>query len=263
MPLDTISDMVEHVKMAGQHALHSQSRRPVEKKFKEDGSVVTALDREVEGFLAEKITELYPDANIIGEEVSRELLTDREFIFLLDPIDGTDAFSQGMPSWCVSIGLLNAEFEPVAGILYAPALELMLFADLGQRATVNNQVIEVDKNLNHIDSTTNIMVPSSAHQYLNLQQYKGKARSMGSAALHLCYPLIYPRVFAAIESKGTHAWDIAGAHAINRSVGCYIEFIDGRKIDYRLLLEGQPVGNFILSGTKERIAALKLLIKIL
>jgi fructose-1,6-bisphosphatase/inositol monophosphatase family enzyme len=136
-----------------------------------------------------------------------------------------------------------------------------LFADIGKPGTINDRAIEVDGHMNKIETSTNIMIPSSAHQHLDLRQYRGKARSMGSAALHLTYPLIYPRVFAAVESKGAHAWDIAGAHAINRSVGSEIEYLDGRKIDYRLIMAGQPVGDFIISGTPERIAALKPLIK--
>jgi fructose-1,6-bisphosphatase/inositol monophosphatase family enzyme len=263
MQLNTIQDLIEHVKEAGQHAFEAQSRQPVEKSFKEDGSVVTALDREVEAFLAAKITSLYPNANILGEEKRREQFAKRDFVFLVDPIDGTDAYSQGMPSWCVSVGLLNADFEPVAGILYAPALELLLFADIGQRAMVNNQAIKLEQKMDQIDTSTNIMIPSSAHQSLDLRQYPGKARSMGSAALHLCYPLIYPRVFAAIEAQSAHAWDIAGAHAINRSLGSDIERFHGGKIDYRSMMDGSSVGDFILSGSPERIAALKPLIKIL
>jgi fructose-1,6-bisphosphatase/inositol monophosphatase family enzyme len=261
--LNTIAKLVEYVQEAGNYVFQAQSRRPVDKHYKPDGSVITAFDHEVEKYLIDKITGLYPDVNIMGEETSRAQVAGRKYTFLLDPIDGTDAFSQGMPAWCVSVGVLDAAYQPTAGIIFAPALELLLFADIGLPATANGQAIEVDGNLNLLDSSTNLMIPSSAHQYLDLRQFKGKARSIGSAALHLCYPLLYPRVFAAIESKSVHAWDIAGAHAINRSVGFDIEMIDGRKIDYQSIIQGKPVGNFLLSGTPERIAALKRLIRIL
>jgi fructose-1,6-bisphosphatase/inositol monophosphatase family enzyme len=263
MTYQTIKDLVEHVKSAGQHAFQLQSRRPVEKSFKSDGSVVTFLDNEVEHFLAEKISALYPDANIVGEESDREQYEERKYTFLLDPIDGTDAFSQGMPSWCVSVGLLDADFQPVAGILYAPALELLLFADIGQPATVNGHPVNIDHTMNKIEPSTNIMIPSSGHRNLDLRRYPGKVRSMGSAALHLSYPLIYPRVIGAIESRGAHAWDIAGAHAINRSVGFDIEFFDGHKLDYRSIMDGSPVGDIIISGSPDRIAALKPFISII
>jgi fructose-1,6-bisphosphatase/inositol monophosphatase family enzyme len=262
-PITTIVHLLDHVRNAGQHAYQAQGRRPVEKQFKDDGSVVTALDKEVEHILAAKIAEIFPNANIMGEESDRELNGELLYTFLLDPIDGTDAFSQGMPSWCVSVGLLNDAFEPVAGILFAPALELLLFADVNQPAEVNGRSIQVDGMMDKIEAFTNIMIPSSAHQFLDLHRYPGKARSMGSAALHLIYPLIYPRVFAALESKGAHAWDIAGAHAINRSVGFDIEYFDGRKIDYHHLMEGQPVGDVIISGSPERIAALKPLVRVI
>jgi fructose-1,6-bisphosphatase/inositol monophosphatase family enzyme len=263
MSITTIANLLDHVRNAGQHAFQAQARRPVKKQYKKDGSVVTALDKEVEQMLAEKIAEIFPNANIMGEESDRELNVDRQFTFLLDPIDGTDAFSQGMPSWCVSVGLLNDAFEPIAGILYAPALELLLFADLNSTATLNGSSVQVDGKMDKIEAFTNIMIPSSAHQFLDLHRYPGKARSMGSAALHLVYPLIYPRVFAALESKGAHAWDIAGAHAINRSIGFDIEFLDGRIIDYHNLMEGQPVGGVLISGSPERIAALKPLVQVI
>ena len=52
----------------------------------------------------------------------------KPYTFCLDPIDGTDAFSQSMAGWCTSLALLDETLTPVAGIIYAPKLDVMLFA---------------------------------------------------------------------------------------------------------------------------------------
>jgi fructose-1,6-bisphosphatase/inositol monophosphatase family enzyme len=101
------------------------------------------------------------------------------------------------------------------------------------------------------------MIPSRSHRFLDLRRFPGKCRSLGSAALHLVYPLAYQAVFAAIQVPGAHIWDIAGAHAICRSVGACFEYVDGRSVEYAPLLDGQPFEEIILSGPRAQVEALK------
>lgn len=80
--------------------------------------VVSIADREVENLIRARVAETLPDDGFLGEEYG---LTDGTsgFTWVVDPIDGTSPFVNGMPNWCVSIAVLCAG-EPVIGVIYAP-----------------------------------------------------------------------------------------------------------------------------------------------
>jgi histidinol phosphatase-like enzyme (inositol monophosphatase family) len=79
---------------------------------------VTAADREAEGAMRRLIEAAYPDHGVIGEEYGADR-PDAEFVWVLDPIDGTRSFIAGLPLWGVLIGLLHAG-KPVAGMMAQP-----------------------------------------------------------------------------------------------------------------------------------------------
>jgi fructose-1,6-bisphosphatase/inositol monophosphatase family enzyme len=101
------------------------------------------------------------------------------------------------------------------------------------------------------------MVSSKIHQELDLSRFSGKTRSIGSAALHLCFPLLYEGVFGTLQSRGVHIWDIGGAHAINRSVGFDFEYLAGGPLDYSTMTHGGAAADVILGGSRERISELR------
>ena len=71
--------------------------------------------------LVERITARYPDHGILGEEQTRQGL-DREFLWALDPLDGTALFVAGLPTWGISAGLLR-HGAPYFGMIYFPLLD--------------------------------------------------------------------------------------------------------------------------------------------
>ncbi|MBB4265200.1 histidinol-phosphatase [Roseospira visakhapatnamensis] len=87
---------------------------------KDDLSPVTRADRETEAALRDLITTRFPDHGIFGEEAGQTGM-DREFVWVLDPIDGTRAFVCGLPLWGTLIALAWRG-QPVLGVLDAPAL---------------------------------------------------------------------------------------------------------------------------------------------
>ncbi len=215
MPIDSIADLIEPVRTAGVMALEAQGRMATSDiALKPDDSVITTVDPMVEGFLVEKIEAAFPEASILAEEKVRYFDPDQPYTFALDPIDGTDAFSQRMAGWCLSLGLLNRELEPIAGIIFAPRLDLLVFADVGRRAIVNGEEAVGGDKSEPLSAKSNVMVTSNIHRQLDLRRFPGKIRSIGSAALHLIGPVVYPKVFAAVDGGRGYIWDVAGAHAI-------------------------------------------------
>jgi len=260
--IESIEKVLSCVKTAGKIALEEQQGISFsEREYKRDDSVVTRADRAVEKFLFEQIVALYPEANILTEETIRSHDATKKYTFAIDPIDGTDVYSQGMPGWCISIGLLDGQLAPIGGLVFSPGLELLVFADVGTRVTLNGVELPLLNSPESISGRTNIMVSSRIHRHVNLSGYVGKTRSIGSAALHLCFPLIYQGVSGAVEDAGVHIWDIAGAHAINLAQGFDFELLGGGRLDYLAMVDGTPVGDIILAGSRSCIAEMKKVLK--
>lgn len=102
---------------------------------KADESPVTIADREVEAAMRKRIGERYPTHGILGEEHGRDA-TDAEFVWVLDPIDGTRSFISGSPLWGVLIALLWRG-RPILGVIDAPVTGERWFGLEGQGTALN------------------------------------------------------------------------------------------------------------------------------
>jgi len=87
-------------------------------EIKPDGSPVTAIDKAVEGAIREILTREAPDHGILGEEFGSTGL-DREYVWVIDPVDGTKQFAAGLPGFGVLVALCRHR-RPVLGIIEQP-----------------------------------------------------------------------------------------------------------------------------------------------
>jgi histidinol phosphatase-like enzyme (inositol monophosphatase family) len=111
----------------------------VEKKA--DQSPVTIADKNAEEILRRKIQRAFPEHGIIGEEFGEEDAT-REWVWTIDPIDGTRSFVRGLPLFSTLLSLLHRG-EPVMGIICLPALGETAWAVRGKGAFCNGSRIKV------------------------------------------------------------------------------------------------------------------------
>jgi myo-inositol-1(or 4)-monophosphatase len=95
--------------------------------LKEDLSPVTAADRGAEGIMRDAIARRFPGHGIIGEEAGTQN-PDAEFVWVLDPIDGTKSFAAGVPLFGTLIALLH-QGQPVLGCIHQPILRQLLIGD--------------------------------------------------------------------------------------------------------------------------------------
>jgi len=95
-------------------------RQPIDVAQKADLSPVTVADREAEGAMRALIAEAYPEHGVIGEEHGAER-RGAEYVWILDPIDGTKRFISGHPQFGTLIGLLRAG-RPILGIIDMPMM---------------------------------------------------------------------------------------------------------------------------------------------
>jgi len=105
---------------------------------KPDATPVTAADRGAEELLRARIARRFPSHGIVGEELGSDR-PDAEFVWMLDPIDGTKSFISGVPLWGTLIALLH-EGEPVLGCIHQPILGQLVIGD-GSAATLNGRSV--------------------------------------------------------------------------------------------------------------------------
>lgn len=106
-------------------------------EFKDDDSPVTNADRRAEELIRKEINENFPGHGIIGEEFGEEN-RDSDVVWVLDPIDGTQSFIHGVPFYTTLIGILIKN-RPKVGVIYAPALDEMVTAAVGEGCTLNGE----------------------------------------------------------------------------------------------------------------------------
>ncbi len=124
--------------------------KPLEVEFKGKKSTdpVTAADKRSEEFLKTAIREKFPQHGILSEEGGALFKSDSPFVWVLDPLDGTSNFINGLPLFAVSVGVLWKN-QPVVGSIYVPVSHLatagVYHASLGKGARFNGERIEVGK----------------------------------------------------------------------------------------------------------------------
>lgn len=119
---------------------HQWFRQAPSIEVKEDASPVTIADQSIEAKLREAISAAYPDHGIIGEEHGTAA-ADADFTWVIDPIDGTRAFSTGNPLFGTLIALLY-EGRPVVGIVDLPALDQQWVGIENQPTRLNGAVVK-------------------------------------------------------------------------------------------------------------------------
>jgi len=188
---------------------------------KSDASPVTAADRGAEQLLRRRITEKFPTHGIIGEEFGNEN-ADAEFVWVLDPIDGTKSFITGVPLFATLIALLH-HGQPVLGAIHQPILRQLVIGD-NHTATLNDRPIRTRKTTRLEDSTLltsdtlNIAKyqPASASCYDALARRTKLYRTWGDAYGYL----LVATGFADIcVDPIMNPWDIAALIPVIRGAG--------------------------------------------
>jgi myo-inositol-1(or 4)-monophosphatase len=118
--LEALAAFTERLADAAASAIlpHFRSRMIVDNKNEGAFDPVTVADRNAEAAMRRLINEAWPDHGIVGEEYGAER-EDADFVWVLDPIDGTRSFISGIPLWGVLIGLL-VEGRPALGMMAQP-----------------------------------------------------------------------------------------------------------------------------------------------
>ena len=142
-----IETAIEAAKKGGEIAL-KYFETELEHEIKDDKSFVTKADKEAEAAILEVLKAKFPDHAFLAEETG-ESENKAEFLWVIDPIDGTANFVNGLPLWAISIGLvkngLSGQGEPVAAVVYNPVMNLLVHAEKGKGLWCNDVRLNVSK----------------------------------------------------------------------------------------------------------------------
>lgn len=112
-------------------------------RLKDDRSPVTVADLESEQAIRNVLQQAFPDDGIYGEEQGRSAM-DADYVWLVDPLDGTKSFVRGYPFFSVQIALRRGQ-ELVLGVSHAPVFDEVACAERGRGATLNGEPIRTSK----------------------------------------------------------------------------------------------------------------------
>ncbi|MDW8273289.1 MAG: inositol monophosphatase [Chitinophagales bacterium] len=200
-------------------------------------SIVTEADKEVETFITEKILRTFPGHGIIGEEAGSKM-ADAEYIWVIDPIDGTSYYARGMTNFAVSLALLHNN-QVILGGVEIPYYRETFYAFTGMGAYRNRHRIRVS-NVNKLEEATVTL----SHSYLAMAKYHLQAqhvlqnsraiRGGGACAQELC--LLACGKIDAMAAAQQSSWDyLAGKLLVEEAGGKFLS-TDGSTFQIRASL---------------------------
>jgi myo-inositol-1(or 4)-monophosphatase len=199
---------------AGALLLEGLTQRPAV-ELKSPFEVVTAIDRASEALIVQAIAEQFPDHAVLAEE-GGGIEHNSEYLWVIDPLDGTNNYAHGFPFFCVSIALLRHQ-ELFLGVVYDPVRDEMFTAQVGTGAWCNGRKLSVSAIPNLAASLVSTGFPynyattndNNYVQFNLLQSRTQGVRRAGSAALDLAY-VASGRLEAHWELR-LSPWDSAAA----------------------------------------------------
>ncbi len=146
-------------KEAGSLALSFYGTNLERKEKSDPRDVVTEADETVSQFIIQKILEKYPLHGILSEEHPEIINPESEYLWIVDPIDGTHNFSSGIPLWAVMITLeVSGQLE--LAVIYSPVSDDLFFAKKGGGAFKNDTKLSVSR-LTQLDKAKGIFVQAN------------------------------------------------------------------------------------------------------
>lgn len=185
--------------------------------------LVTEIDKKSEKKIFEVIHSHFPDHNILSEEAG-DLKLDSDFVWIVDPIDGTVNYAHSLPVFCVSIGL-QIKNRVVMGLVYNPVSGEKFFSEKGKGAFLNGKKIKVSKKKYLKDALLVTGFPYGARDntdhcidhFVNFIKRGLPIRRLGSAALDMCY--VACGRFDGFWEVSLNPWDVAAGYLILKESG--------------------------------------------
>lgn len=255
---------MEYIKIAEQAAreagnIHLEYLGKVKEiEFKAKNSLVTEVDMLSEELIIAILKESFPTHDIFAEESGRHT-SGSEFLWLIDPLDGTTNYAHAYPFFSVSIALeVNGVIE--VGLVYDPVKDEMFKAERGKGSFLNGSPIGVSKAARVDEShlctgfvhEDEQMVEDNLRHFANFIRRARAVRRDGSAALDLCYTACGR--FDGFWELGLNPWDTAAGVLIVEEAGGRVTGFSGN--EYSIYVKEILTSNGNIHGEMIRILSL-------
>jgi myo-inositol-1(or 4)-monophosphatase len=200
---------------------------------KPGAGIVTEADKASEDYLLKQIFRKFPKSSIITEE-SGEHAGDRDFCWVMDPLDGTTNYAHRFPWFAVSIGLL-VEGQPQVGVIYQPVTKDLFVAERKKGSFRNGKRLRVSRctELSKALLGTGFYYSKGEQFQQELEIFSRMnevargVRRPGSAALDLAY--VAAGIYDGFWERGLSAWDVAAGFLLVEEAGGKISNYSGGK----------------------------------
>jgi myo-inositol-1(or 4)-monophosphatase len=234
-PADFLPAMREIARDAGA-LLQRHAAQRVAIEYKGEVDIVTIADRESEQLIMGRIRSLWPAHDVMGEEGTRRS-TGSDFIWYVDPLDGTTNFAHGFPVYCVSIGL-EYKSELFAAVVYDPTRNELFSAGKGIGAEMNGKPLHVSATKKLSESLLATGFPAhkrhknpNIHFYHQITLRSHGVRRAGSAALDLANTAAGR--FDGFWEFNLKPWDVAAGALLVTEAGGKMSDMRGGPFDHR------------------------------
>ena len=195
------------------------------------GDFVSSADKRTEKTIIEELQKAHPEYGIITEETGIINKSNIKNRWIIDPIDGTMNFLNGIPQFAISIAY-EEDNEIICGVIFNPITNEMFCAEKGNGAYLNNSRIRVSNKKKLKDALLVTGGPKGASkiknkiysEYINVSNNVSNVRKFGSAALDMAY--VSCGRFDGYWQRELNYWDIAAGVIILREAGGFIDFFE-------------------------------------
>ena len=189
--------------------------------LKGPNNFVTNADRKVEEIIIKELERSKKNFSFLTEESGFIENKDKDNFWIIDPIDGTTNFLNGVPHFCISIALL-IENEIIAGVIYDPIKDEIFYAEKKGGSYLNNKSIRVSKKNKISDCLYGVNFKKNIPNNLII-------RNTGSAALDLAY--VSSGRFDGCLQKNVNLWDIAAGTVLIKEAGGIVDNFEIEKFN--------------------------------
>jgi myo-inositol-1(or 4)-monophosphatase len=198
------------------------------------GDFVTSADKRTEKILIQELQKAHPEYGIITEETGIINNSNTKNRWIIDPIDGTFNFMNGIPQFAISIGY-EEDNEIKCGVIFNPISNEMFCAEKGNGAYLNNTRIRVSNQKKISNALVVTGGPKGASkikdkifsEYINVSKNVANVRKFGSAALDIAY--VACGRFDGYWQRELNYWDIAAGIILVKEAGGFVDFFEEEK----------------------------------
>ena len=242
----------------------NQSREILKKKYfknfkieqKIDGSLVTDIDKKIELLFRKKLKKIFPDHGIVGEEFGSDRL-ENEYVWIIDPLDGTHSFISGKPLFGTLISCTKNKI-PLIGVIDIPILNQRWHGGIGLGVRMNDKTCKYKKknqklNESIVSSTSPLMFDEKHMSKIKKIYKKFRFPIFGTDCYS--YGLLLSGKIDLIIEANMKPWDYMAQVALFDELGTSITDWNGKKLNIHS--EGKVVASYERNHHKKILSFLK------